>query len=133
MNYIVDTFKFIISCICSAAFAGLTILFFILNIWIPGVISLALMIVYIFAAFKNGQIVHIDSDRIYRLFPHDGAGLNWSSVREVGVVGLKVLGNPDKKHTGSKYIYFSDHAISEEDLFQMCLKWPPEDILYIRF
>ena len=96
-------------------------------------ISLALMIVYIFAAFKNGQIVHIDSDRIYRLFPHDGAGLNWSSVREVGVVGLKVLGNPDKKHTGSKYIYFSDHAISEEELFQMCLKWPPEDILYIRF
>lgn len=50
-------------------------------------------------------------------------------LREVGVVGLHVFGN--KKRTGTRYIYFSKERMDDHERFDMCLKWPPRNKIYM--
>ena len=52
---------------------------------------------------------------------------------ETGAAGSKILnkGNPNK--TGTVYIYFSPTALDDNERFDMMLKWPPKDKLYLRY
>lgn len=56
----------------------------------------------------------------------------WSDIRELGLIGENVF-NKKKEKTGDKYIYFSPRAMTKEERFQMIVKWPPKDMLYMEY
>lgn len=54
-------------------------------------------------------------------------------IKEIGVAGSKVINNGGGKKTGTVYIYFSKEELSDQDLFDMMLRWPPRDKLYMEY
>lgn len=133
MNYPVYLLKTIVAGLTALIFAVLAVIFFLMRFWIVGGIFVALLAVYLVIAIKNCYVIHIGEDRVYRIFPGRGISLNWSDIQDVGVVGIKVLGRAGRKYTGGKYIYFSDRKLSEDELFNICLKWPPDNMLFLHF
>lgn len=59
--------------------------------------------------------------------------LAWPEVAEMGVVGTKVFNRGSPNKTGALYIYFSPVALDEESRFQLALKWPPKEQLYMLY
>lgn len=137
MNCIVDIVKLIGAVFCVIAFAVFAFLFAMLGLWIPLVIVLLLLIAYILAALKNGRVIRIDEQGVRKIFPGKANITSWDTIKEVGIAGTKVINgnkhNNKKKNFGSVYIYFSKEQMNEEQLFNMCLEWPPKDVLYIRY
>lgn len=133
MNFVVNIFKTIIAGVTAAVFAAFAVIFFLMRFWIVGGIFVALLAVYLVLAIRYSNVIHVDDERVYRVFPAGGPSLAWSEIRDVGVVGLTVLGKENRRYTGARFIYFSDRKLDDEELFDMCLKWPPEGIMYIRF
>lgn len=137
MNCIVDIVKLIGAVFCVIVFAVFAIIFAILQVWIPFAIALILLIVYILAGIKNGCVIRIDDQGVRRIFPNRGLDTTWEAIKEVGIAGTKVLNgnknNSKKGNFGSVYIYFSKTVMNEDQLFNMCLEWPPKDTLYIRY
>ena len=133
MNCIVNKYKFVIATVCCVAFAAIAALVFLWGFKLPALIFFALSILYFLVALHNGAIVRVDQNGVSRRFPKKGLSMSWESIREVGIVGLRILNSKGKRYTGTRYIYFSTKTLTEDDRFQLCLEWPPKDILFIRF
>lgn len=137
MNCIVDIVKLIGAIFCIIVFAVFAFLFAMLHLWTPFVIVLLLLIIYILAGLKNGCVIRVDEQGVRKIFPRKANINSWNTIKEVGIAGTKVLNgnkhNNKKKNFGSVYIYFSKKQMNEDQLFNMCLEWPPKDILYIRY
>ena len=137
MNCIVDIVKLIGAIFCVIVFAVFAFLFAMLCLWVPFAIVLLLMFVYIIAGLKNGCVVRVDKEGIRRIFPNHTLYTKWEDIKEVGIAGTKVIkgnkNNGNRRNFGSVYIYFSKTAMNEDQLFNMCLEWPPKDTLYIRY
>lgn len=57
--------------------------------------------------------------------------MSWGDIAEVGIAGTKVFNQTNRDKVGSLYIYFSPTSMSENERFQMMLRWPPMDKLYL--
>lgn len=102
--------------------------------WAVAVCCLLLGLVYATISVRNGALVHIDETSVLRrTLGIRGKTLVWDEIREVGVVGTKIIHNRNGRRTGTKYIYFSKREMTEEERFDMCLKWPPRDVIYIHY
>ena len=133
MNYVVNKYKLIIAALCCIIFASIAVLLFLWKAYLLACIFLILCIVYLVVALQNGNVVRVDRSGVSRRFPPNKLSMSWEDISEVGVVGLRVLNSKGKRYTGSRYIYVSRKPLSEEERFNMCLKWPPQDVLYFRF
>lgn len=58
--------------------------------------------------------------------------LPWSQIQEVGIVGTKVFGGSEDQ-TGTRFLYFSPVTMTEEERFNMVLKWPPKEQIYLEY
>ncbi len=89
---------------------------------------------FVYVAWLYGAILEVDPEQL-RLtrFGKTARSVSWTELAEMGVVGTKVFnkGNPDK--TGNLYIYFSRAPLEEEERFQLALKWPPKEQLYLLY
>lgn len=133
MNYCVNIYKLIAAALCCVIFAVLAVLLFLWKAnWIA-FIFLILCVVYGAVALQNGAVIQVNRKGVSRRFPRKGLSMDWEHIAEVGVAGLRVLHGEGKKYTGARYIYFSEKPLSEEERFDLCLKWPPKDILYFQF
>lgn len=133
MNYVVNKYKLIIAALCCLFFAVVTALLLLWKARLLACIPLILCIVYGVIAVQNGNVVRVDAGGVSRRFPGRGRSMSWENIGEVGVVGLRVLNSEGKRYTGTRYIYVSEKPMSEQERFDLCLKWPPKDILYFRF
>lgn len=134
MTVFVDKIKFTIASITAIVFLLLSILFFLMRLWILAVIALAGMVLYVFITAKNGSRVHVTNESLeVRLLWNTLQSVSWNEIREVGVCGTKVLKPAGSKWSGAKYIYFSKEKMDDDDRFDMCLKWPSKDMIYFRF
>ena len=59
--------------------------------------------------------------------------LSWDQIREVGVMGLKVFKSKKSKATGLLYIYFSEENLTDQERFNIALKWPVRHIPYMLY
>lgn len=134
MKVFVDKIKFIIALLTAIVFLLLSVLFLLLHIWFLAIISLVLLVVYLVLAALNGRIVHFNDDFIQvKLLGVKQREVLWSDIREVGIAGVKVLKSKNSGWSGAKYVYFSPVKMNDQDRFNMCLEWPPKDIIYFRF
>lgn len=134
MFFLVDTGRLVLAAVTSVFFLFLTIAFGSGSFWLPAAICLVLFAIYAVLAFRNGQIVRITPEFVQlRFFGKPRQSFSWTEVQEVGIAGTKVLNAANPDRTGAKYIYFSPRAMTEDERFHMCLKWPPRDIIYVRY
>lgn len=55
----------------------------------------------------------------------------WNEIAEAGVAGSKIFNKEKKKKTGTLYLYFSKEKMTENERFDMMLKFPPKDKIYL--
>ncbi len=129
-KYTVNT----IQCLTGAA----TAIFFIaaaayntvLSRYLVSSIFLLFGIIFLIASVMNGMNLSITECEIQQsLLGRKIRVYKKSEIREIGVVGLKLFGK--SRNCGVKYIYISKEKMTENERFQMCLKWPPRDKMYM--
>ena len=57
--------------------------------------------------------------------------LSWEDIAEVGVAGNRVFGS--KKKPGTLYLYLSPAVMTEDERFQMMLRFPPKGKIVLAF
>lgn len=118
-----------------------------------GVVFLLLAAVFILVAAIYGRVVAISPEGVQSsLLGLARKSLTWDQIGEIGVVGTRVFNNAnphqgvggDKKtirtvlysknpSIGTPYIYFSPHALTDEQRFRLALEWPPRGMIFLRF
>ena len=131
-DFCIHPFRFGISLMTCAACLILAIPF--LMVGEPAGTVLLLVICALFArqAFIYGPFVSITEEGVRKhIFGHTLCLRRWDEIGEIGVVGTKVFNrlNPDK--TGYLYIYFSPEKLNDEKRFQLALRFPPKNMIFL--
>lgn len=93
---------------------------------------LVIAILFGYEAVINGMSVSVDETGISRsFFGIRPVTFRWEEIGEIGVCGTKVFNKNHKERTGAVYIYFSPVGLSEQERFDMVLKWPPRKMIYL--
>ncbi len=59
--------------------------------------------------------------------------LKWEEINELALIGEKVFTRKPEK-TGDLYVFFSKTKHTEEEIFNIIVKWPPtRDIIYAEY
>lgn len=134
VKYRIHTFKFLISSAVAFFCLLLALYFFTARCWAAGIVFLALFAVYTVPAYQLGRTVAVDADGVtVTAFFGQKCFFPWDDIQEAGIIGIKVLNGYNARSTGPKYIYFSKKSLSKDELFNTALKWPPEDMVYMRY
>lgn len=134
MKYRIHTVKFLISCAVAAFCFFLAFFFFVSEYLTAGGVFLVLACIYTIPSCQLGGTVTVDASGI------TAAGLlgrkrflGWGEIQETGIMGINVLNKHDSRHTGPKYLYFSKKPLTRDARFEAALKWPPSDLIYLRY
>ncbi len=57
----------------------------------------------------------------------------WDELQEVGVMGLRIFKSKKSKASGLTYIYFSKEALTDDERFNIALRWPVNHIPYLLY
>ena len=127
----VNTTKAIVGLLSGLMFLTLGAVALHLRLFVFAAITLVLSCIYLFLALRNGDTLLLSSDGISRLsFGRERAHWNWESIQEYGVIGLRLFGSEKAIENGTKYVYFSETPMDDDQRFQMALKWPPKKCAY---
>lgn len=130
-KYRADSLKFAILTAVSLFFLGASLSLFCVASLLPASFCLLLAVLYLSAALLNGARIEIDATGISRkVFCFPLQHVSWAEVREVGICGVKVFNRRRPDKTGTLYVYFSLENMTDDDRFQMILRWPPKQIWF---
>ena len=97
-----------------------------------GIAVLTLGAIWAAAFIRLFSWITVDQDGIrLRRFFRKTEFVPWDCLKEVGVVygdAFYML-----RRFRRKFIYFSQREMSEDELFEMMLRWPPAEVAYIPF
>ena len=123
-----------------AAAAGTILVFLLLCLWnvlrgdLFGFFFLLPALPFIYVAYLYGTMVEVREDQLMIRRPGKAVrSLPWTEIAEMGVIGTKVFNRSNPEKTGALYIYFSLVALDDESRFQMALKWPPKEQVYLLY
>ncbi len=89
---------------------------------------------FLAVATGNGMTVSFQEEGVVRsLLGIRLSTLKWEEVREVGVCGNRPFHKKGSDRVGSHYLYFSREKMTEDQRFEMILKWPPRRQVYLLF
>ncbi len=93
----------------------------------------ALSLPFLYIIYVYGSVVTMDEEGLTLSFLGiRRRHLPWAQVREVGILGPSVFSEKQKK-TGTPYLYFSEKELSKDELFQLGLRWPPKNLIFLRY
>lgn len=105
---------------------------FYLHYWIAAAIFMVVGIIFAYMAVTYGAIIHIDDKGFtHKIFGFTIRHLDWNEVREIGVLSTKLYGNKGRVDTLN--IYMSPVKMTEDDCFNMVVRWPPTKISYLAY
>ncbi len=84
-------------------------------------------VIYVYGATVTIDDVGIRTSRFGRIYIE----FKWSDVSEVGIAGTNLFSRRKKKRTGSLYFYISDLSMTDDERFDMMLRFPPSDKIYL--
>ena len=94
----------------------------------------ALTLIYAAVALEQGAVITVGPEGVERhVLGVLRKRLRWDQIGEIGVGGTRVLRDPDSKRVGTLYLYFSEKALTEEERFQLLLRWPHWNQCYLLF
>lgn len=134
MKFRIHTIKFAISCVVAVFCISLGLYFLVSRYLAAGLVFLIIGCVYTVPAYQLGGTVSVEPDGVTatHLFGRKQF-IAWKDIRETGIMGIKVLKKNNSRSTGPKYIYFSGKTLTRDDRFETALKWPPGDMIYMRY
>lgn len=130
----VHTAKYVAAFVTVLAALAATALSLAFAHYITACLFLLVAVVFSVIGVMYGSVVSLEETGVRRGFwGIQISDTPWYEIAEVGVVGVKVFNNNNPKHTGSRYIYFSKKALSDEERFKLALEWPPKDMPYLLY
>lgn len=112
-------------------FAWMTALAFQCHKVFLALIFVTLSLLYVCIALRNGTVVQISKDGVtLQILGRCIRRLPWENVEEVGVLGTRIFASQKSKKHGLLYMYYSERKLTQEERFELCLKWPPKKIIY---
>lgn len=133
-KYRVHTLKFIISSIFFIFLMVIGISLLTINRYGSALIFLLLALIFSAVALMSGSTIHISSSGIRQTyFGITVRSLKWDEIAEIGVIGTKVFNKKHPERTGTLYFYFSKVTMTNEERFNMALKWPPFTKIYLLY
>lgn len=134
MKFRIHTAKFLISCAVVLLCFFLALYFFVSKYLTAGLVFVAIACVYTVPSYQLGGTLSVDSSgvTVTRLFGSKRF-FAWNDIHEIGIIGIKVFNKHNTRQTGPKYIYFSKQFLTKDELFDVALKWPPADLIYMRY
>lgn len=128
-KYLVYPLQFAVCLVTILICSILGICEIIINRPVSAIIFFAIAFLFLIVSFSSGAIITINESGIHRfILGKCTKSLTWNSISEIGVAGSKVLNQKNKNHTGTLYIYISEQRMTEEELFQMMLRWPSKKL-----
>jgi len=131
-RFIVYPFKLLASLLCTLCFAIVAAAMVAVDrigaAWAFGAFGL----VYLVPAALSGMTVELNTEGVQQsLLGLPLRRWRWDEIAEIGVVGTKVFNPQHPEKTGALQLYFSRQALTEEQRFELALKWPPLDKIYM--
>ena len=133
-NYFVNPLELAIAAATAAGSGAIAGVCLFLGRFLSALVFLAIALLFFKIALDAGAKISVGKDGVSRrLLGKTTHSFKWEAIAETGAAGSKILnkGNPNK--TGTVYIYFSPTALDDNERFDMMLKWPPKDKLYLRY
>lgn len=133
MKVLVNKTKAILAGFVLIFTGGFGIYYLIHSMYPAAPVFLAVALIFGYLFLKNISIITVTQEYIrLSVFGIERKRVNWADVKELGLIGENVFSKKEKK-TGEKYIYFSPVAMTKDERFQMIVKWPPKDKLYMKY
>ena len=133
-NYYIDPLQLFAS-VFTAFFGlliGITLIF--IGRYFSAAVFIIIGAIFSYFTFETGAMIAVDQEGVRKSFlGKELLYLKWSDIAEVGVAGSNILNKGNEKRTGALYIYFSGSAMDDDERFNMMLKWPPKDKIYLRY
>ena len=133
MKVIVNKTKTIFSGFIVIFMGGFGIYYLANSMYPEGPVFLVIAAVFAWLFFRNASTVTITPKSVTRSFFGLGKKeVPWTEIKELGLIGENVF-NRKKNKTGHKYIYFSPKEMTAKERFDMIVKWPPKEMLYMEY
>lgn len=131
--FFVDLFKAGVSVLTSVFSLAMLVCMLYLDRPVSALVFAAVALLFFFPACRYSSRIAVTEEGIRRtLLGKTTAFWRWEEIAEVGVIGTNVLSKAQKK-TGTLYIYISRQKMTEESRFDMILKWPPKEQLFLLY
>lgn len=130
-SFVVNSLKCVIAAASSIFFFLMAAVMMPMHRPRSAAVFLLLGIIFACAGAVNGTVIRLDEGGVNQV--RMGKKLRawtWGQVAEIGVCGTKVFNRRNPEKTGTLYIYLSQERLSDEERFDMILKWPPRDKMY---
>lgn len=133
MNFIVNKTKAFLSGAVVVFTGGFSIYYLTHSMYPEGPVFLMIALIFAGLFFRNASFVTVTASSVSRsFFGLASRTILWTDIRELGLIGENVF-NSRKEKTGHKYIYFSPYTMTEKERFDLIVKWPPKNILYVEY
>ena len=133
-KFIVHPLKFIV---CLATFAiglVLAVCLILIKRYVSAAVFFGIGLMFLCIASVFGAVITVDDSGVSRsVLGRVRQSFRWDQVAEVGVAGAKVLKSASSQKTGELYIYFSPLALDDQQRFEMMLRWPPKDKIFMQY
>lgn len=133
-RYYVNPYKFAAGLgtflVCGVLSAVMVYIHELLSALIFGIIA----VIFLFPAIIYGSIITVDEKGARCTFLGIlRREISWSQVKETGVIGTKVFNKSNKDKTGDMYLYFSPKELTDNERFELGMKWPPRDMIFLLY
>lgn len=131
----------------------------LLRHWLMGVLCMVLAALFFCIAGIYGTVIHVDEAGVRAsLLGKTLRSWSWDAVGEIGVVGTRVFNGVRRRNDtgeeieeeheenellaaakkkgnkyGTMYIYFSQEELTEAQRFDLALKWPPMNMIFLQY
>ncbi len=133
-KYLVNNTMFVFALCYIGILIPIAIVLFDMGRYLSSVVFAVLSIPFCIILFRYGSMVRVGNEGVFLSFLGvERKSMSWDEIVEVDVIGSRVLNRFNTKKCGTLYLVFSLEKLDDTKRFQMMLKWPPKDKIYVKF
>lgn len=126
--------KTILSLAVLLFFCGYSVFYLCRALWVEAVVFFLFELLFLPVLYLNGSVVTVSREGVnVRFLFYTRVDIQWDQIQEVGVLGDRVFLRGNSKRHGRLYIYFSTEKRTEQEQFQLAVKWPPKRMAFTTF
>ncbi len=102
--------------------------------YVSAAIFFLIGLLFLAVAVGNGIVVSVEPEGLARSVLGRRVNLlPWEQIRELGVCGTKPFHAEKTDRVGTLYIYAASEHLTDKERFDMVLRWPPKDKVYLLY
>ena len=133
-KFMLDPGKFMVALSTSALSAVIGGAMFFISRPFASIPFLLIAVIFAIVASRMGSSVTVSDECVHARRPlSKDITVDWNDVKELRVVGTNVFSKAKKQKTGSLYILVSQKELTDDECFDITLRWPPKDMIYLSY